>query len=359
VKDISMTLSSPDVTLVDGKGKLTASVTNKAPTAERIVLGAFPGGEPLPQAGPAVAGQDGPHADGPAAANTSTTTWTTIEQPLRTIAPGATAQYEVSFDTTGAAPGSYPVKLIPYSADEAPEDYAALGLVVHLAVPEEKKEDEKKEEKRAFPWWIVAAAEAVLLVAVGVWAFLATREPDVALSSFSPASGPVSGGTEVRLLGRFEEPTIVSLGDTRVEATRVGDEEYLFETPDAGQRTGQTPLTVESGGRPLGVIVFDYRPVLEAPASPPQLSPPAISLGGYARIEWPEYSCPSSFPPEYEVIVEPASSARIGGENPTRFTGAEIFPDTTGSITVTYRVQCGPEQSPPSPPGFLFVYVIG
>ncbi|WP_115787047.1 PASTA domain-containing protein [Arthrobacter silvisoli] len=136
---ITLTLSSPTVELKDGKGSLTASVTNSSAEAERVVLGAFPG-----QPG----GQ----------------TYTTVANPLRTIGPGATDQYLVAFDTTGAAPGSYPVKLIAYSADDAPEDYADQAHVVTLTVSQAPAPGKPPS---TFPWLWVIIGGVVLLLAIG------------------------------------------------------------------------------------------------------------------------------------------------------------------------------------------------
>lgn len=154
---ITMTLSSPTVELKDGKGSLTASVTNGAPGPERVVLGAFPGMESTPPS----------------------PSYSTIPTPLRTIAAGATEQYLVNFDTTGAAPGSYPVKLIAYSADDAPEDYADQAHVVTLTVT---KPAETPKPARGFPWLWVIIGGVVLLAAIGgvIWFLLKeVNVPDV------------------------------------------------------------------------------------------------------------------------------------------------------------------------------------
>lgn len=235
MKKLSMTLSSQTVALTGGTGTITASVTNASAAPERVVLGAFPVGPSNSLAG---------------------STGATIEDPLRTIDPGATVQYQVAFDTTGALPGTYQVKLIPYSADEAPEDYAELGFVVQLVVPEVVPVVTKK-----FPWWIVAVVAAVLILGGGATAFFLTRNttPDVALSltSFTPSSGTKDGGTTVTLTGQFTEPTVVTVGETSVATTVVSPTEVTFSTPPAAQ-AGQVPLIVDSGGNQLGVAIFEY-----------------------------------------------------------------------------------------------------
>jgi len=123
--DITKTVSSPDVALVNGKGTLAVSVTNASSTAQRVVLGAYP---------------EGRTATAP--------TYTSIDQPLRTIANGATEQFVASFDTTGAAPGTYKTKLIAYSADRAPEDYADQGKVIDLVVDAETSAEARVRTER-------------------------------------------------------------------------------------------------------------------------------------------------------------------------------------------------------------------
>lgn len=145
---ITMTLSSPTVDLKDGKGSLAASVTNAGSAPERVVLGAFPGQQSNPPA----------------------PTYTTIANPLRTIAAGATEQYVVTFDTTDAPAGTYPVKLIAYSADDAPEDYADQAHVLTLLVP---KPAEQPKPTPGFPWlWVIIGGVALLAVIGGVVWFL-------------------------------------------------------------------------------------------------------------------------------------------------------------------------------------------
>ena len=150
---ITMTLSAPNVVLKDGKGSLTASVTNGSPDQERVVLGAFPG----------------------QVTNPPSKTYTTIPNPLRTIAAGATEQYVVSFDTAGASAGSYPVKLIAYSADDAPEDYADQAHVVTLTVPAA----EKPKPPGRFPWLWVIIGGVVLLAAIGLILFTMFKDANV------------------------------------------------------------------------------------------------------------------------------------------------------------------------------------
>ncbi|MFC8303159.1 hypothetical protein ACFUCV_05675 [Specibacter sp. NPDC057265] len=258
MKKISMTLSSPTVSLTDGKGALTVSVTNSSPTPERVVLGAF---------SDSAAGT----AQSPAP------TWTSITEPQRTIEPGATVQYEVKFDTAGAAPGSYPIKFIPYSADQAPEEYAELAAVIQLVVPQKTAAPPAKR----FPWLLAAGAAAVvILLAVGaIWFFnsrtaapLAQTSPSASapaleLTSVVPGVGPQTGGTAVKLLGRFREPMVVTLAGVGVPGTLTNNSEFSFTTPPQTP-AGKVLLEVRSGGVLIGASLFEYSAVGGTTARP-------------------------------------------------------------------------------------------
>ncbi len=146
---ITMTISSPEVQLKDGKGSLTASVTNGGAASERVVLGAFPADGATPPSKP----------------------YATIPNPLRTIAAGLTEQYVVNFDATGAPEGKHSVKLIAYSADGAPEDYADQAHIVTLVMP---KPTEPPKPTPGFPWlWVIIGGVALLaVIGVVVWFLL-------------------------------------------------------------------------------------------------------------------------------------------------------------------------------------------
>ncbi|WP_115787045.1 PASTA domain-containing protein [Arthrobacter silvisoli] len=195
---ITMTLSSPTVVLKDGKGSLTASVTNGTGASARVVLGAFPGGA-APE------------------------TYTEIPDPLRTIAAGATEQYLATFDTAGAKPGSYPVKLIAYSADDAPEDYADQARVVTLEVPAPAT----PAPAPGFPWlWVIIGGVVLLAVVGAVLWFL-----------FKDASVPP-------VVGKPQAEAVQILKDAGF-GTSVTEKE---STQAAGTVVGQEP----EGGRTVG-----------------------------------------------------------------------------------------------------------
>jgi len=205
---ITLTLSSPTVELKDGKGSLTASVTNSSTEAERVVLGAFPG-------------QPG----GP--------TYTTVAEPLRTLAAGATEQYLVAFDTTGAVPGSYPVKLIAYSADDAPEDYADQAHVVTLTVSQAPAPVKPPSK---FPWlWVIIGGVVLLLAIGGVLWFLVRgggNVPDVRGKQQSEAAQILIGAG-------------FSMGSTEVVSTEPPGT-VISQNPGAGSRADAgTTVSVE------------------------------------------------------------------------------------------------------------------
>src|SRR6478736_1504302 len=103
---ITVTVATSQVTVAAGHGTVSVSVTNTEAAPQRLVLGAYP----------AAGAAGGPPS--------SAAAWTSIERPQRTVAAGATEQYVATFDPQSVQPGSYPVKFIAYSADQAPEDYS-------------------------------------------------------------------------------------------------------------------------------------------------------------------------------------------------------------------------------------------
>ncbi|MFJ4027888.1 PASTA domain-containing protein [Paenarthrobacter sp. NPDC089989] len=232
---ITMTLSSPDVILKDGKGSLTASVTNGSPGPERVVLGAFPG----------------------QVTNPPSKTYTTIPNPLRTIAAGATEQYVVNFDTAGAAAGSYPVKLIAYSADDAPEDYADQAHVVTLNVP--AAEAPKPAPK--FPWLWVIIGGVVLLAIIGAILFFIFKDanvPDV-------KSKPETEAVKILTDAGFK----VSTNPTESAET---EGTVVTQTPAGGEKAGRgstVNLQIAEPARPtvpdvLGKRIEDAKAAFQA-----------------------------------------------------------------------------------------------
>ncbi|MBO1031405.1 META domain-containing protein [Tessaracoccus sp. SD287] len=191
---ITLTLTVAQVSVVDGRGMLTASVTNGAAVPARVVLGGF----------------------APSGGAPSAVAWTSIDRPLRDLAAGATEQYAVVFaPPPGTAAGSYPVRFIAYSADQAPEEYADQARQVDVLVPAAPVV--APPVKR--PWWPWAAA-AALVVVVAVVGWLVLRgDPPVATPSTSPA--PSSTSPSVPLTNTRWQLTAFEDGTVPVAGTQV------------------------------------------------------------------------------------------------------------------------------------------
>jgi hypothetical protein len=172
---ITLTLTTSSVTATPARGtepaspaSLTASVTNSATVPTRVVLGAYP---PLPD----------PSAPASAAA------WTVVERPLRDVGAGATEQYTVTLaPPPDTAAGDYVVRLIAYDADRAPEEYSDQAQQVQVTVPAGRA-----TPRPGIPWWIYAVA-GVLVLVVGVVAFLLLRPGDPGPLEPTPAPTPTA-----------------------------------------------------------------------------------------------------------------------------------------------------------------------
>lgn len=201
---IALTVSTTTVTVAEGRATLTASVTNSSSVPARIVLGAFP---PV----------------GEAAAPTALA-WTTIERPTRQVPAGATEQFTVVFaPDPGVAPGRYPVRLVAYSAERAPEEYADQAQSVAVVVPASSAAPPPPKKT----WWPYALAAGALVVVVGLVVWLVVlRDPGV-----PPDSGATTDPTVTT------DPTISTDPSVSTDPT---------VTADPGG--GQTPtVTAEPG----------------------------------------------------------------------------------------------------------------
>jgi len=170
---ITLALATPTVTAGAGPVTVTAVVTNQATVPARVVLGAF--GPPGPPAG-------APTPSGPLA-------WTAVDRPLRTLAPGATEQYTITFSPPpGTAAGQYQVRFIAYDADRPPEEYSDQAQHVDVVVPAQPPQP----AAGGIPWWVYAVAVGLVLV-IGVVAFLLLRPgPEAPPESPSPSPTPTS-----------------------------------------------------------------------------------------------------------------------------------------------------------------------
>lgn len=145
---IALTLPATIVTVSDADATITASVTNRGGVPDRIVLGAFAADPRNPN---------------------NAATWTTIDKPLREVAPGATEQYAITFAPPGtAASGTYPVRFIAYSANSAPEESADQARQVDVVIPSSSMPPPAKKSR--WPFAVMAALVLVVAaVAVAIW----------------------------------------------------------------------------------------------------------------------------------------------------------------------------------------------
>lgn len=166
---ITLTLTTTTVTATGAPLTITASVTNSASVPARIVLAAF---APLP-------GQAG-------AAPASAREWAVVDRPLRELPAGGTEQFTITITPPAeAAAGEHVVRFIAYDNDRPPEEYSDQARQVQVVVPARPA-----PAAPGVPWWIWVAA-AVLVVVVGVVAFLVLRpvaEPELPSSSPTPTA---------------------------------------------------------------------------------------------------------------------------------------------------------------------------
>lgn len=173
MSSITLTLTSSEVTATRGVAStITASVTNASIVPARVVLSGYP---PLP-ASPPPASVTPPSSAAP---------WTIIDRPLREIAAGATETYTIIITPPpDAAAGEHVVRLIAYDADRAPEEYSDQAQQVRVTVPGQAIPATARPK-----WWIYLIA-GLLLVAVGVVAFMLLRPTEPPIIRVTPTPTP-------------------------------------------------------------------------------------------------------------------------------------------------------------------------
>lgn len=321
MSEISVSLASTQVTLANGRASLTASVTNAASSVERVVLGVYatPGSSTAPPSGaPAV----------------NPVSWTTVERPLREIGPGATEQYVVSFETTGAPAGTYGLKAIAYPADRAPEEYADRGQTLQVIVPAVAPAPAPPKK----PWWILILV-AVLVLALGGVVFWLTRSPteltmpevaglsqvearnllaeegftgtlltatvnepgvaaDVAVRTEPPVGEPAAKDADITLVlatGLVEVPDLTGARDTDAETA-------LTELKLATAFTGRRPGTVADQDR-VGLVPVGGTVTLTIDPDGPFV-PPCEPWPSCILPDRPIFEIPEAFPLD-SVLIDP------------------------------------------------------
>lgn len=218
--EISMTLSSTHLELEEGKGAVSASVTNTSAEPQQLILAAFDESGPSAAVGGGTASPTG--SGGPAPA--SSVPWVSVENPHRSIPPGRTEAFTVAFDGTEKPAGTYVVKLIAYSADQNPEDNRGESATVTVVV---KDPPPPRPEKKKIPWWVFVVAAVVLLGIGAAVFFLLQRDPEVPDVVGIPVEEAVSvlSENDFRIAADFnyvqsDEPVDTVVGQTPAAGTR-------------------------------------------------------------------------------------------------------------------------------------------
>ena len=178
---LSLTVPST-VTLVGGRASVAARVTNGSSAEVRVALVAVgpPGGVRGAQA------------------------WTSIAEPLREIAAGASDEFTLTFaPPPDVAGGDHVVRVIAYPADEVPEEYADQAGEIHVSVPAGAVPP--PPPKRS--WWPYLVAAALVVVAVVVAVLIGSKgppEPRPTVSPSNSASPPASPTPSPIPMPRFD-----------------------------------------------------------------------------------------------------------------------------------------------------------
>jgi hypothetical protein len=125
-----------------GRGEVTVTVTNTGPTQDRAVL--------------TVTALDG-----------AAESWFTIEEPQRAVPPGQSVTYLCkALLPPETAAGVYACQFVAYSADKDPSEHSATSkrITVEKKLP--------ADPPPGTPWWIFAIAAAVVLLVIGVIAWI-------------------------------------------------------------------------------------------------------------------------------------------------------------------------------------------
>lgn len=201
---ITLTTATASLTLVGGRATTTVSVTNSGTQPERVTLGVFPSATgastpsstptPPPSTPPATGAA--PAAGAPPAPPPAPAEWVVVDRPTRDLAAGQTEQFVVTCTAPPTLPaGSHRVRLIAYSATQAPEENAAQARELEIVAPAPPV----SPVKAGMPWWIwaIAAALVVAVVAVG-FAVLRNRgetpPPPPPSSTVSASTTPLPSG---------------------------------------------------------------------------------------------------------------------------------------------------------------------
>ena len=148
----------------EGRGEVTFTVTNGGTAQDRSVLTVKP-------------------LDGAAES------WFTVDEPQRVVGPGASVVYPVAVSVPpGTAAGTYGLQGVAYSADSDPGESSVTSKRVGITVA-------SPPAKKGIPPWVWIVVAAVVLLVVGVIAFLLTRDGGGGLETVTPPT--ISGSPTV------------------------------------------------------------------------------------------------------------------------------------------------------------------
>ncbi len=234
MKDIAVTVAAPQVTLTDGRGTITVTVVNSEPTTEHVVVTALGGGGTGPSGVPPT---------------------TTVDRPLRDVAPGQTEQFVARIDATSATAGLHTVRFVAAPSDEATEEYADRAAGTTVVVAERAA---VVTPPRRFPWWVVAV---IALVTVVVVVFVVVR-------SHAGTPTPVTPTTTTSTAAGTPVPAVVgsSQGVATARLTAAGFTQVSIARDH--RATGSTPGTVIAVSPAEGVLASTQNVVTLTVAAP-------------------------------------------------------------------------------------------
>jgi hypothetical protein len=268
VDDISVSLAATTIALTDGRRAVTASVTNRGTSPERVVLGVYE----VPQHGPGAGVGTGPRA--------------TVERPLRELGPGATEQYVLEVETADATPGTHQLKVIAYPASRAPEEYSDRGQTLRVDVPAAPAPSPTPSR-----WWMWALAAVALVVVVVVVVVLLTRSGggEAGVGSCTAAEVQVSTGVGDAGAGQLHVPLVVT--NTGVAPCTLGGFPTVVSLDGAGRQVAQaepeaigTPADIELAPGETASALVRATTVPSDVACPPDSVALAVTLPGDTEV---------------------------------------------------------------------------
>jgi DNA-binding beta-propeller fold protein YncE len=152
------------------------------------------------------------------------------------------------------------------------------------------------------------------------------------VTSMSPDSGPMAGGTTVTISGTALTGAIVDMGGALVATTSNTGTSLTFATPAAPAGGATVTVTTAGGSVVAGTFTYLGPPTPTAPASPGV--PHATAASGSARVTWDAVTSPGSF----AVSTYQVSSSPLRGMCLTTSLSCEVKGLVNGTA-YTFRVR--------------------